>query len=171
MPLLNVEVAEEVFKIDPPVIESPLEETNPAADAPPAKVEVEVVSVVLKWPNCGALVYESTEPFVVRIVEEAPTAVRPVPPFVIPRVPDISLPPSSIVCPRLVKQVPPCAIQPAVTLIPLPVKVEVAEELFKIEPPVIVRPLVDKSPLDETPPAKEEVAESPPMVVVDIEPT
>ena len=83
---------------------------------------------------------------VVRIVEEAPTAVRPVPPLAIPSVPETSLPPSSMVWPKLVKQVPPWATHPAVTLSPLPVKVEVAVEEFKLLPPVMVRPAVDESP-------------------------
>jgi hypothetical protein len=40
MPLVKVEVAEEVFRIEPPVIVKPLEERSPAAERPPAKVEV-----------------------------------------------------------------------------------------------------------------------------------
>jgi hypothetical protein len=63
-----------------------------------------------------------------------------------------------MVCPRLVKQVPPTARHPAVTFKPFPEKVDVAEEVFRTDPPVIVSPLEVASDPAETPPAKVEVA-------------
>ena len=99
--------------------------------------------------------------------------VAPVPPLATVRVPVVSFT-MSIDWPRLVRQVPPTAKQPVVTLIPFPEKVEVAAEVFKIEPPVMVRPLVDDSPpalVEDTPPAKVEVALLPEIVVVAVPPT
>ena len=86
------------------------------------------------------MVYERIEPLVVKIVEEAPTAVKPLPPFPIGRVPVTSVEARSMVCPRLVKQVPPTARQPVVTFNPFPEKVEVAAEVLSSDPPVIVIP-------------------------------
>ena len=40
IPAEKVEVAAEVFKSDPPEIDNPLEEDNPAVDMPPVNVEV-----------------------------------------------------------------------------------------------------------------------------------
>ena len=40
MPAENVEVAAEVFNIDPPETETPFDEDNPAVEMPPVKVEV-----------------------------------------------------------------------------------------------------------------------------------
>jgi len=37
---VNVEVAVELFKIEPPVIVSPFEDASPPVDTPPTKVEV-----------------------------------------------------------------------------------------------------------------------------------
>ena len=92
------------------------------------------------------------------MVEEAPTAVKPVPPFPMASIPVTSMEARSIVCPKLVRQVPPTARQPVVTFNPLPVKVEVAVELFKIEPPVMVRPVeVAKNPGATSPVYKVEV--------------
>ena len=83
-----------------------------------------------------------------------------VPPFAIGRVP-VTSEARSIVCPRLVRQTPFEATQPAVRLIPFPEKVEVAEELFRIEPPVMVRPFEEANPPPPTerPPTKVEVPE------------
>ena len=110
---------------------------------------------------------------VVSIVEEAPTAVKAVPPLAIGSVPVTSTEARSIVWPKLVKQVPPEAKHPAERLKPL-LAVEVAPEEIKIFPPEIVNPLDEESPpalIDATPPAKVEVPLFPWMVVVAVPPT
>ena len=81
-----------------------------------------------------------------------------VPPLAMGRTPATSVV-RSMLWPRLVRQVPFEAKQPAVTFKPFPEKVEVAEEVFNIEPPVMVRPAVEDSPptCAESPPSKVEV--------------
>lgn len=49
IPLLNVDVAPEERKIEPPVIESPAELASPAVLTPPANVEVAVPEALISW--------------------------------------------------------------------------------------------------------------------------